>query len=103
MERRLTLRRQIGKRCTAGDMEAILSWERAKPSVSLAGARFAPSPHMELRVRHKFKNGEVAPIDYTFVVEHPSREEEVVPEWVAKLAAFCIADRTTEQVYALDA
>ena len=97
----LTLRRQIGKRCTANDMEAILSWERAKPSVSLAGARFAPSPHMELRVRHKFKNGEVAPIDYTFVVEHPSREEEVVPEWVAKLAAFCIADRTTEQVYAL--
>ena len=88
----LTLRRLIGRRCTAGDMEAILSWERAKPSISLAGARFAPSPHMELRVRHKFKNGEVAPVDYTFVVEHPSREEEVVPEWVAKLAAFCIAD-----------
>jgi SAM-dependent methyltransferase len=97
----LTIRRQIGKRCTSGDMEAILSWERVKPSVSLAGARLAPSPHMELRVRHKFKNGEVAPIDYTFVVEHPTREEETVPEWVAKLAALCIADRTTEQVYAL--
>ena len=35
------------------------------------------------------------------MVEHPTREEEAVPEWVAKLAALCIADRTTEQVYAL--
>jgi methylase of polypeptide subunit release factors len=97
----LTIRRQIGKRCTAADMEAILSWERIKPSISLAGTMLKPSPHMELRVRHKLKNGEVIPIDYTFVVEHPARQEEVVPEWVAKLAALCIADRSTEQVYAL--
>jgi SAM-dependent methyltransferase len=97
----LTVRRQIGKRCTTSDMETILSWERAKPSTSLAGVRLAPSPHMELRVRHKFKNGEVVPVDYTFVVEQPAREEESVPEWVAKLAALCVADRTTEQVYDL--
>jgi hypothetical protein len=56
---------------------------------------------MELRVRHKFKNGEVVPVDYTFVVEQPAREEESVPEWVAKLAALCVADRTTEEVYDL--
>ena len=97
----LTIRRRIGKRCTASDMEAILAWERAKPSLSLAGARLVPSPHMELRVRHKFKNGEVVPLDYTFVVHHPAGEEETVPEWVAKLAALCVADRTTEQVCAL--
>ena len=97
----LTIRRLIGKRCTTAEMQSLLDWERAKPSMQLAGARLAPSPHMELRVRHRFKNGEVIPLEYAFFVEHPFREEEPVPEWVAKIAALCIADRTTEQVYAL--
>lgn len=97
----ITLRRQIGKRCIAAEIEALLAWERAKPGLSLAGARLGPSPHMELRVRHRFKKGEVVPIEYAFFVEHPFHEEEPVPEWVAKIAALCIADRTTEQVYAL--
>ena len=52
-------------------------------------------------IRHRFKNGEVIPLEYAFLVEHPFHEEEPVPEWVAKIAALCIADRTTEQVYAL--
>jgi methylase of polypeptide subunit release factors len=97
----LTLRRHIGKRCTTAEMESLLAWERVKSSISLAGARFGPSPHMELRVRHRFKKGEVVPIEYAFFVEHPFHEEEPVPEWVARIAALCIADRTTEQVYAL--
>lgn len=97
----LTIRRNIGKRCTATEMESLLAWERVKPLINLSKTSLAPSPHMELRVRHKFKGGEVVPVDYTFVVEHPCREEEVVPEWVAKIAAFCIADRTTDQVYDL--
>ncbi len=97
----LTIRRLIGKRCTTDEMQSLLDWERAKPSMQLAGARLAPSPHMELRVRHRFKNGEVIPLEYAFFVDHPFHEEEPVPEWVAKIAALCIADRTTEQVYAL--
>ena len=97
----VTMRRDIGLRCTAYEMEAMLGWERAKPALSLAGTRLAPSPHMELRVRHKLAKGEVTPIEYAFAVEHPFREEQPVPEWVAKLAALCIGDRTTEQVYAL--
>ncbi|HYI97927.1 MAG TPA: hypothetical protein VEX68_30595, partial [Bryobacteraceae bacterium] len=97
----LTLRRLIGKRCTTAEMQSLLAWERAKPSIRLAGARLRPSPHMELRVRHRFKNGEVIPVEYAFHVEHPFHEQEPVPEWVARIAALCIADRTTEQVYVL--
>jgi hypothetical protein len=97
----LTLRRDIGKRCTVAEMEGLLAWERVKPGVAFTDAQLAPSPHMELRVRHKFQKGEVVPIDYTFVVEHPFREEESVPEWVAKIAALCIAGRSADQVYEL--
>lgn len=97
----LTLRREIGKRCASIDMENLLAWERVKSRVRLDGARLAPSPHMELRVRHKFKGGEVVPVEYSFVVEHPFREEEPVPEWVAKIAAFCVADRPAGEVYKL--
>jgi SAM-dependent methyltransferase len=97
----VTLRRHVGLRCTSNEMAALLAWERAKHSLSVAGARLAASPHMELHVRHRFERGEVVPVEYKFVVEHPFHEEEPVPEWVAKLASLCIADRTTEQVYAL--
>lgn len=97
----LTIRRDIGKRCTVAEMEGLLAWERVKAEISLKDAQLAPSPHMELRVRHKFQKGEVVPVDYAFVVEHPFREEESVPEWVAKIAALCIADRSADQVFQL--
>lgn len=97
----LTIRRLIGKRCTAIEMERLLAWERSKPGISLNAATLTPSPHMELRVKHKFEKGEVVPVEYSFVVEHPFREEEPVPEWVARIAAMCVAGRSAEQVYEL--
>lgn len=97
----LTLRRRIGKRCTAQEMETLLDWERTKASVDLGATRLALSPHMELRVRHKLRDGELVPAEYTLFVDHPFHEEEPVPEWVAKISALFIGERTTEQVYAL--
>jgi methylase of polypeptide subunit release factors len=97
----LTLRRDIGKRCTAIEMENLLAWERTKATALLTEARLRPSPNMELRVRHKFNKGELVPVEYSFLVEHPFREEEAVPEWVANIAALCIAERSVDQVYDL--
>ena len=73
----LTIRRDIGKRCTVAEMEALLAWERVKAEISLKDAQLTPSPHMELRVRHKFQKGEVVPVDYAFVVEHPFRKKSL--------------------------
>ena len=53
----LTMRRQVGTRCTAVELEALLAWERAKISRDLTGARLDISPEMSLEVRHALKKG----------------------------------------------
>jgi methylase of polypeptide subunit release factors len=97
----ITVRRDIGRRCTSEEMEAALEHERAKRSPASGATRLSPSEHMELVVRHAFREGEVTPVEYRFSVDHPFREEVPVPEWVAKLVALCVADRTWEEVFTL--
>ena len=95
----ITVRRDIGRRCTLSEMEAALEHERAKRITASGAARLSPSEHMELVVRHAFRGGEVTPVEYRFSVEHPFREEVPVPEWVAKLVAACVAERTWDEVF----
>ena len=97
----ITVRRDIGRRCTLVELEAALEYERAKRSKAPGTTRLAPSEHMELVVRHAFRGGEVTPVEYRFSVEHPFREEVPVPEWVAKLVALCVADRTWDDVFTM--
>jgi hypothetical protein len=97
----ITVRRDIGRRCTSEEMEAALEHERAKRSPASGATRLSPSEHMELVVRHAFREGEVTPVEYRFSVDHLFREEVPVPEWVAKLVALCVADRTWEEVFTL--
>jgi hypothetical protein len=97
----LTLRRRIGGRCTAVELEGLLAWERERNSRDLTGTQVSLSPDMSLLVRHGLKAGELVPVEYTFSVSHPFTEEEPVPEWVAKLVALCVAGRTAEEVHTL--
>jgi methylase of polypeptide subunit release factors len=95
----ITVRRDMGRRCTFSEMEAALEHERAKRITWSGATRLSPSEHMELVVRHAFREGEVTPVEYRFSVDHPFREEVPVPEWVAKLVALCVAGRTWDDVF----
>ncbi|HYP08624.1 MAG TPA: hypothetical protein VER03_20485, partial [Bryobacteraceae bacterium] len=97
----LTIRRRTGMRCTSAELEGLLAWERSRNSIDLAHLRLSPSTHMSLNVRHVLQKGELMPVEYKFDVTHPFAEEEPVPEWVAKLVAFCVGDRTGDEVYEL--
>jgi methylase of polypeptide subunit release factors len=97
----LTIRKQVGTRCSAGELEALLAWERTKSSVDWAKVRFTPSAHTSLHVRHALKEGELLPVEYRFSVTYPFTEDEMVPEWVAKLVALCIGGRTAEEVHTM--
>jgi SAM-dependent methyltransferase len=95
----LTLRRELGARCTAIELEWLLEWESVAKSIDLMDAVLKVSPAAQLVVRHEMRNGGLRPVDYTLVANMPFAAEMQCPEWIAVLLSNCDGKRTTSEVY----
>jgi SAM-dependent methyltransferase len=96
----LTLRRLLGVRATAAEMEWLLQSQRSLPGLGLEGCRPVMSPTMQLHVRHGCEGGELRPLEYVIATTEPFHEEIPCPTWIARLVAACNGKHTTEEIYA---
>jgi hypothetical protein len=97
----LTLRRNMGERCTSAELEWLLDWETKSPAVDISGMVPVVSPAMELVVRHRSVRGELRPSEYSFHASLPFAEETQCPEWIVVLVSNCDGVRTANEVYTL--
>jgi methylase of polypeptide subunit release factors len=97
----LTIRRAMGQRVHAEDLEWLLRNERSIATANVMDAVLIPSPAMELQVRHVMKDGELEPVEYKFKCNHPFTDELPCPSWVAYLVSKCDGRRTGSQVFAV--
>jgi hypothetical protein len=96
----LTVRRQMGQRCGREELAWLLDWETAAPGIDFSDKVLAPSPSMEILVRHKVVDGSVQPVDYTMQAIVPFDEKVPCPQWIALLISECTGSRTADEVYA---
>jgi SAM-dependent methyltransferase len=94
-----TLRREMGARCTAEELDWLLAWEAASPGFDLSGSMLRLSPHAELLVRHHVVDGELEPESYLLNTTAPFATGMPCPEWVAVLVSNSGAGTTAEKLY----
>jgi SAM-dependent methyltransferase len=99
--RPITVRRQMGERCTSGDLEWLLEWERTAPSLDFAGLRLVAAPGLDVLTRHRMREGELRPVEYRLKIAAPFEEEMECPAWVAYLVSKCSGSRSTGELFEL--
>lgn len=95
----LTLRRKLGRQCTAAEFEWLLRSQREVPAMALEGLYPAAAEGLELHTRHTMRGGELVPAEYALHVEAPFAEHVPCPEWVARLVAACSGKHDTNRIF----
>jgi SAM-dependent methyltransferase len=100
-----TLRRLRSAHTTRDAADWLLQWESiaAQPAMReelLFQARPAPAPGAELHVRHRFRDGELAPVEYAFRSLHPFDATLPAPAWLAYVFSRCDGKRTGAELFA---
>jgi hypothetical protein len=82
-----------GEGFTPGHVEWLLDWStevRAAESVGrLMGCRPFLSPHAEMAVLHRVRDGQLVPEVFSLRCNRPFEAECVLEPWVAQIAARC--------------
>lgn len=98
-----TVRRTFGPATGIRQAEWLLDWmtramEGGTARLLLESKPKAPH-HIELRVRHAFREGKLLPTDYTLWTDRPFQTDLYCPGWLAKLAASCDGERTGAELF----
>ena len=84
-----TVRRVRSSQTTRPAITWMLDWEAAAAQPTrdslLLGAQPQASPHAELNVRHRFRDGSLQPVDYTFRTAVPFNTVLAGRSWIAYL------------------
>ncbi len=98
-----TVRRVRSPQTTRPAIAWMLDWEAAaaqpERDALLLEARPQPSPHAELDVRHRVREGSLKPVDYTFRTSRPFDSVLNCRSWMAYLFSRCDGRRTGAEVF----
>ena len=88
-----TLRVMKGQGFTQAHVEWLLEWgaeiRDAASRERLMGLRPYLSPHAELGVLHRVRNGQLVPEGFSLRCRRPFDEERILPPWLAQIVAQC--------------
>ncbi len=99
-----TTRRARSPQTTRPAIAWMLDWASAAAqpgrNALLLEARPQPSPHAELDVRHRVRDGSLKPVDYTFRTASPFDTVLNCRSWMAYLFSRCDGQRTGAELFA---
>ncbi len=85
----VTVRRRIGPKFGAVELDWLLDWEAAAPAFDAMRARLAVSEAAELRVVYRVEDGGLAMARCDFRCSQPFSGELSGPPWLAALVSRC--------------
>ncbi len=98
-----TIRRTMGKETHPAAIEWALGWEteiqREGATSLLAGERPLVSPRIELAARHRFRDCEIVPGDFTLSIDYPFATDCKVQPWMALLLSRCDGKLPVEELF----
>ncbi|HYP14896.1 MAG TPA: methyltransferase, partial [Bryobacteraceae bacterium] len=95
----ITIRRDIGERCTVAELEEALRLERQIASFPVFDSKFKTSTSCELHTAHAIRDGDLTPISYSIRTTAPFSNDVPCPEWIARVLASCNGKYSGRQLH----